>query len=54
MPGWPLHVIQMVMVLLVVLGPVPLALSITRRESAGHGALEHWLATWSRPGSGSA
>jgi hypothetical protein len=45
MPGWPLHVIQMVMVLLVVLGPVPLALSITRRESAGHGALEHWLAT---------
>jgi hypothetical protein len=45
MPGWPLHVIQLLLTLVVVLGPVPLALAIVRRESTDHGALAHWLAT---------
>lgn len=46
MPDWPLHILQMLRVLLVIVGPVPLALISVRRWGADtHAPLENLLAT---------
>jgi hypothetical protein len=45
MLGWPTHFLEMVEVLVVILGPVPLALALVRRWGEGaHGVLENLLA----------
>lgn len=45
MPGWPIHVLQLALTLLVIVGPVPFALAlVSSTGSRGRGALENLLA----------
>ena len=46
MPGWPLHLLQCLLVAVVIVAPLPLALALVRRYgSADHERLENLLAT---------